>query len=86
MEYVIRVPERDPTNGLQFEWDNGFEIEVNVSDSEISIRANEAGLISLSRHLLTLAQPSTDTGSPIHLTADMEIESPVDVTFEKINK
>lgn len=38
-----------------FQWDDGFEIFVKVDNDDVIIKANKAGLISLARHLLALA-------------------------------
>lgn len=63
------------------EWEPGFEIAVEVADSELLLRANRAGLVSLARHLLALADE--DVGSHLHLTAGQEVESEFDVVLER---
>lgn len=45
--------------------------------------ANRAGLTSLARHLLTLAQDDVPTGHHLHLTANQEIDSPADLILER---
>ncbi|TDD44435.1 hypothetical protein E1263_40675 [Kribbella antibiotica] len=79
----IEVPEYDVERGLTFEWDDGFVIEVDVSGTEVVVSANRAGLVSLARHLLVLAQDGVPSGHHVHLTADQEIESPVDLVLER---
>jgi hypothetical protein len=79
----LDVPEFDPQRGLRFEWEDGFEIGVEILDSEILVTTNRAGLVSLARHLLTLAQDGVPSGHHIHLTADQEIDSSVDVILER---
>jgi len=83
MDYVIEIPEHRPGDGLRFEWEPGFEIAVAVDAGEVAIRANRAGLISLARHLLTLAQDEVSAGAHVHLTADQEIESDIDLILER---
>lgn len=83
MIIAIDIPEYDSERGLIFAWDEGFEIEVEVLDSEVRVTANRSGLASLARHLLTLAQDGVPSGRHIHLTADQEIESPVDLILER---
>ncbi|MFD7107306.1 Imm32 family immunity protein [Streptomyces celluloflavus] len=86
MDRVIDVPERRVDGGLQFVWDDDFEIELTVRSMEVVIKANRAGLTSLARHLLTLAQQGVHEGSHIHLTADQEIESEIDLILERVEK
>lgn len=74
MNVTITVPESEAGGSLRFEWDEGFEIRVSRSASEIAISANEAELISLARHLLTLAQANVAAGSHIHLSETGELE------------
>ncbi|MYU53109.1 MULTISPECIES: Imm32 family immunity protein [Streptomyces] len=84
MDRVIDVPEYRDGEGLRFVWEDGFEIELTVSLTEVVIKANRAGLTSLARHLLTLAQQGVHEGSHIHLTADQEIESETDLILERV--
>ncbi|MFG2334632.1 hypothetical protein ACGFMM_34205 [Streptomyces sp. NPDC048604] len=84
MDRTIEVPEYLPDGrGLRFAWDDGFEIEVVAGSAEVLIRANPAGLTSLARHLLTLAQDGVRPGAHLHLTADQEIDSTVDLILER---
>ncbi|MFC8829433.1 hypothetical protein ACFT9I_29270 [Streptomyces sp. NPDC057137] len=86
MDRVIDVPEYRVGEGLHFAWDDDFEIELTVRSAEVVIKANRAGLTSLARHLLTLAQQGVHGGSHIHLTADQEIESEIDLILERVEK
>ncbi|MFD3311053.1 hypothetical protein [Streptomyces sp. NPDC058694] len=86
MDRVIDVPEYRVGEGLHFVWDDDFEIELTVRSTEVVIKANRAGLTSLARHLLTLAQQGVHEGSHIHLTADQEIESEIDLILERVEK
>lgn len=45
--------------------------------------ANRAGLVSLARQLLTLAQEDAPSGAHLHLTAGQEIESAVGLILER---
>ena len=60
----INIP-YNSEKGIEFNWEYGFEINTSF-DKEILISANKAGLISLARHLLTLAQDSVPSGTHIH--------------------
>ncbi|MFC9238261.1 hypothetical protein ACFTZK_17645 [Streptomyces decoyicus] len=86
MDLVMSLPEHRAGEGLQFAWDDDFEIEMEAGPTEVVIRANRAGLTSLARHLLTLAQQGVHEGSHIHLTADQEIESQIDLVLERVEK
>ncbi|MEU1625330.1 hypothetical protein ABZ746_08345 [Streptomyces sp. NPDC020096] len=83
MDYIVHVPEYHSGDGLRFSWDDDFEITVSVSFTEVSIKANRAGLVTLARHLLTLAQDGVHEGTHLHLTADQEIDSNVDLILER---
>ncbi|WP_456316012.1 Imm32 family immunity protein [Rhizomonospora bruguierae] len=74
-ERRIEVPAYGPDAHLMFDWDDGFQILVDRTNSEVTIRANAAGLVSLARHCLTLAQESVPPGSHIHLTDSVELEA-----------
>jgi hypothetical protein len=67
MKHVIEVPEFDLKSGLPLYWDTGFEITVRVVNEAVVVSANPAGLRSLARHLLLLAQETTPVGQHIHL-------------------
>jgi len=70
----ISIPAYEESGSLFFKWDDAFKISVNHSTGEVCVSANSAGLISLARHLLTLAQESVPTGSHLHLTDGVELE------------
>lgn len=74
MKHIIDVPEYDSDRGLRTEWDDGFEIAVRVDDGEVVISANPAGLRSLARHLLVLAQDATPAGHHLHLDESNSLE------------
>lgn len=66
MKIEFSVPDYNVEEGLSYDWEDGFEITAKVEDSGIYIKANRAGLISLARHLLTLAQESVPSGHHMH--------------------
>lgn len=79
----MEVPAYDPVRGLTVEWDDGFSIELSATGTEIVLAGNSAGLVSLARHLLVLAQADVPGGHHLHLTAGQEIESSVDLILER---
>lgn len=85
MEVNIKVPEYSSVNGLRLEWEDNFEISSSVENNTVTITANQEGLISLAKHLLTLAQVEVPTGSHIHLDDINSLETnSVELIFEKI--
>ncbi|WP_455565975.1 Imm32 family immunity protein [Nocardiopsis sinuspersici] len=54
-----------------------------VGCQDVLIRANRAGLVSVARHLLALAQDEVPVDSHVHLPAGQEIESDIDVVIER---
>ena len=65
----IKVPACDG-NTICMKWENGFEIKCTAEGSAVVISANQAGLVSLARHLLTLAQDGVPAHTHIHLDSD----------------
>jgi|WetSurMetagenome_2_1015567.scaffolds.fasta_scaffold918529_2 hypothetical protein len=67
MGKLIQIKDYDPNKGIQLSWEYGHSIECKKINSTFIIKANEAGLISLANHLLTLAQPGIPSGYHLHL-------------------
>lgn len=70
----LDVPAYAPETGLRTVWEDGFEISAHVDGTRVHIRANPAGLISLARHLLLLAQENVFSGAHLHLDASNSLE------------
>jgi hypothetical protein len=66
MKTEIDVPSYDPVRGLQIRWEPGFTILTQVENGTVLIQANRAGLVSLARHLLMLAQAQVPSGHHVH--------------------
>jgi hypothetical protein len=82
MKLEIEIPDYNERNGLELKWEDGFEIEVKEQSSGcIVIKANEAGLISLARHLLALSVSSIPTGYHLHFD---DLNSLEDGSYELI--
>ncbi len=73
MEITVTIPEYSG-EGLRLDWENGFEIETKITDGEILISANRAGLISLAKQLLALAQNSVPQHYHFHLDEHNSLE------------
>jgi hypothetical protein len=90
MEIVMPIKDYNPVNGIQLTWEFGFTIyciKSKYDDNSFIIKANDAGLISLANHLLTLAQKGVPSGSHIHLDDDNGLENgSCKITFEKNNE
>ena len=61
----IDVPQYGPS--FKFIWEDGFAIRCRLDDSAVIIEANRAGLISLARHLLVLADENAPEFTHFHL-------------------
>ncbi len=84
-QYVIKTLDYCAEKGLQLQWEKDFAISVDALGNEVTIRANKSGLISLTRHLLTLAQDSTLKHSHIHLDEYNSLENgSAELILEKI--
>lgn len=85
METTIKISEYTTEKGLQYAWEEGFKIESKIINNEIVISANQAGLISLARQLLTLAQKEVPTGSHFHFDQFSSLEEDsIDLVIQKI--
>jgi hypothetical protein len=63
----MQVPRYTAKWGFIFKWEDGFNVNVNVIDNAVLVKANKQGLISLARHLLELSQSDVPAGIHIHL-------------------
>lgn len=66
MKITSEIPEYDPNKGIRYQWTDGFEIQVVIDRGKILIIANKEGLISLSNHLLNLAQDKIPSDYHMH--------------------
>lgn len=86
MKQEVEIIEYDSSKGLQLRWENNFSIEVKSEGREVLIVANNEGLISLAKHLLTLAQKEVSQGTHIHLDQYNSLEDgSIDLVIEKRN-
>lgn len=77
MKIEINISKYMPKDGLQLEWEDNSSIKV-ISHGEVNIKANCAGLVSLARLLLTLAQEEVPNGYHIHLDENNSLEDDSD--------
>jgi hypothetical protein len=75
MEVKLHINEYSAETGIRLEWEDNFHIATEISGDEIVITANKAGLISLAKHLLTLAQDDIQSGNHFHLDEYGGLES-----------
>jgi hypothetical protein len=75
MKKTIEIIDYEPEHGLRFIWEPGSIIECKVTKGTINLIANDAGLVSLARHLLTLAQESIPSGIHLHLDDSNGLDS-----------
>jgi hypothetical protein len=74
VEFRYVPPPYSPAHGITVDWERGFEIDLRVVEGEVLLRANPAGLVSLAKQLLTLAQQGVPAGSHIHYDPGEELE------------
>jgi hypothetical protein len=67
MSQTIEFAEYTPDTGLCLSWDPGTSITITQDGNEILVKGNRPGLVTLARHLLTLAQPGVPQGAHMHL-------------------
>jgi hypothetical protein len=67
VEVKLEIPKYDKEVGLQSGWVDGFILKTDLIENQIQIQANKAGLISLAKQLLSLAQDETPIGCHYHL-------------------
>jgi hypothetical protein len=72
---TIEIPEYNSQEGLRMSWEDDFTIHVRIEGTQtVVIQANTAGLISLARQLLTLAQDEVPPGYHIHYDESNALE------------
>ena len=80
----IEIPTYDKNKGLQYKWEDGFIVETKIEDGQIVISANQAGLISLANHFLSLAQQDVAAGCHMHFDEYNSLEEgSVEMVLEK---
>ncbi len=85
MKVEIEVPDYDARQGVHLEWEDGFTIDAQLQDRALHITANTAGLISLARLLLTLAQSNVPSGCDVHLDESNALEdNACELIIEKV--
>jgi hypothetical protein len=73
MNITLAIPEPDKT-AYKYSWEPEFEIKAEISNGEIVINANKAGLISLAKQFLSLAQDEYQTGCHLHYDESNSLE------------
>lgn len=74
MEFRYLVPDYDENQGVQREPQGDSRILVKVLADTVVIQSNSEGLITLAKHLLTLAQPHVPDGLHFHYDAGDQLE------------
>jgi hypothetical protein len=74
MKITLDIPEYNG-NGVEYKWEDKFEISVNITNQQILISANTEGLISLATQLLTLAQKNIPAGHHVHYDEHNSLEN-----------
>ncbi|MGB8192878.1 MAG: hypothetical protein WCF67_13200 [Chitinophagaceae bacterium] len=74
MRYMLDILDYSPDSGINYKWEDGFEIYATVESKQILIKANKAGLINL-------AQDGVPSGHHVHLD---DLNSLEDGSFELV--
>lgn len=74
MEIKLNIPDYSNDKGFKFEWEYGFEIDARMEFGSVVITANKAGLLSLAKQLLTLAQDEVPAGYHLHFDENNSLE------------
>jgi len=74
VEFKYVPPAYSPSAGLRVEWEDNAVISVQVVGGEVLLRANRAGLLTLAKHLVTLAQEGVTAGTHLHYDVDSGLE------------
>ena len=74
MKIELEIHRYERESGLRIEWMNGSTLIVELSDNEVLISGNRAGLLTLATHLATLAQPEVPAGNHLHYEPDSGLE------------
>ena len=74
MRYELEIPGYSSERGLTLVWEPGSVISVDERDRRVVLHANRAGLVSLARHLLTLAQEGVPSGHHVHFDESNALE------------
>ncbi|HZO70596.1 MAG TPA: hypothetical protein VFB60_00225 [Ktedonobacteraceae bacterium] len=74
MNLTLDIPDYKEFQSVRTIWEEGFTICAQIDQGQVIIKADQAGLVSLARHLLTLAQKDVPTGSHIHYDQDNSLE------------
>lgn len=86
MKKFAIVSEFNKDTGFQFNWVHGFEINTEVNNEEIYIKANKAGLESLAGILLALAEDKVPNDYHLHLDSYGSLEDgSIDLVLQKIS-
>lgn len=65
MKITVDIPDYDG-NGIDVIWDDGSKYSTSVSDNDVVISANKAGLISLAKQMLYMAYSDLPMGAHVH--------------------
>ena len=66
MLVTVEIADYDKHKGIEYLWEEDCTISVEVNHNKVVIKSNKAGLKSLARQLLTLAQDDIPIGRHFH--------------------
>lgn len=84
-EVRLKINTYSEDTGFSFAWEDGFEITTLTDGDEIRILANKAGLISIAKNLIALAENEVPKHHHLHLDDLNSLEEgSIDLIIEKI--
>ena len=83
---TLKIPMYTPEKGLRIEWEEKFSIKIAQENGCILLTANENGLISLAKLLLSIAEKNVPNHYHIHLDDTNSLEDgSLEIIIEKQN-
>ena len=74
MRFEYTPPPYSRETGVRIEWEPGCRIAAAVSYDTVVLSADRAGLITLAKHLLALAQDAVPAGAHLHYDAGEQLD------------
>ena len=65
MKMILEIPDYDG-NGIDVIWERGAKLVLDIDENGFSVSANAAGLISLAKEMLYLANNDFPDGAHVH--------------------
>ena len=74
MRFEYMPPPYSRETGVRIEWEPDWRIAATVARDTIVLSADRAGLVTLAKHLLALAQDEVPAGAHLHYDAGEQLD------------